>query len=107
MLGESNASSSKKGAFMWFKEIYSTCLLIFCSIIVLTVIFEENTTLSQFSSWAAFFVFWIALYWLSMVEGGQVRTVLQSIHLCCYYIKCLYSFLVVVVVVVFFCDRID
>ena len=74
MLGESNASSSKKGAFMWFKEIYSTCLLIFCSIIVLTVIFEENTTLSQFSSWAAFFVFWIALYWLSMVEGGQVRT---------------------------------
>jgi hypothetical protein len=71
MLG-GNTASSKKGAFLWFKEIYSTCLLIFCSIIVLTVIFEENTTISQFSAWAAFFIFWIALYWLSMVEGGQV-----------------------------------
>jgi hypothetical protein len=69
---------------MWFKEIYSTCLLIFCSIIVLTVIFEKNTTLSQFSAWAAFFVFWIALYWLSMVEGGQVRTSKYSVMLLSY-----------------------
>jgi len=60
---------------MWFKEIYSTCLLIFCSIIVLTVIFQENSTLSQFNAWAAFFVFWVSLYWLSMVEGGQASLV--------------------------------
>jgi len=60
---------------MWFKEIYSTCLLIFCSIIVLTVIFQENSTLSQFNAWVAFFIFFISLYWLSMVEGGQASLV--------------------------------
>ena len=77
MLAEdSNASSkSKKGLFMWFKEIYSTLLLIFCSIIVITVIFQKNTKVSESSAWAAFFVFWIALYWLSMVEGGQASLV--------------------------------
>mmetsp|Transcript_26925 Transcript_26925/g.74013 ORF Transcript_26925/g.74013 Transcript_26925/m.74013 type:complete len:531 (+) Transcript_26925:69-1661(+) len=72
---DTSRTTSKKGIFMWFKEIYSTCLLIFCSIIVLTVIFENNTKLSEKSSWAAFFVFWIALYWLSMVEGGQASLV--------------------------------
>jgi len=75
MLSETVASPSKKGLFMWFKEIYSTCLLIFCSIIVLTVIFQENSTLSQFNAWVAFFVFFISLYWLSMVEGGQASLV--------------------------------
>jgi len=60
---------------MWFKEIYSTCLLIFCSIIVLTVIFQENSTLAQFNAWVAFFIFFISLYWLSMVEGGQASLV--------------------------------
>jgi hypothetical protein len=64
-----------KGAFMWFKEVYSTLLLIFCTVIVLTVIFDQNTKLSESSSWVAFFVFWIALYWLSMVEGGQASLV--------------------------------
>lgn len=72
---DTSRNSSSKGIFMWFKEIYSTCLLIFCSIIVLTVIFEKNTKLSESSSWAAFFVFWVALYWLSMVEGGQASLV--------------------------------
>jgi len=75
MLSETVASPSKKGLFMWFKEIYSTCLLIFCSIIVLTVIFQENSTLSQFNAWVAFFIFFISLYWLSMVEGGQASLV--------------------------------
>lgn len=81
MLGEESAKptdgtpSSKKGIFMWFKEIYSTCLLIFCSIIVLTVIFEKNTKISEATAWGAFFLFWIALYWLSMVEGGQASLV--------------------------------
>jgi len=76
MLAEdTNRVSSKKGAFMWFKEIYSTCLLLFCSLIVITVMFQNNTKLSEKSSWAAFFVFWISLYWLSMVEGGQASLV--------------------------------
>jgi len=76
MLAEdSSGSTSKKGWFMWFKEIYSTLLLIFCSVIVLTIIFQNNTPLSSSSSWAAFFIFWIALYWLSMVEGGQASLV--------------------------------
>jgi len=75
MLSETVASPSKKGLFMWFKEIYSTCLLIFCSIIVLTVIFQENSTLSQFNAWVAFFIFFISLYWLSMDEGGQASLV--------------------------------
>mmetsp|Transcript_13769 Transcript_13769/g.34603 ORF Transcript_13769/g.34603 Transcript_13769/m.34603 type:complete len:529 (-) Transcript_13769:426-2012(-) len=76
MLAEdANTPKSKKGLFMWFKEIYSTLLLIFCSVIVLTVIFQNNTKLSAKSSWAAFFIFWIALYWLSMVEGGQASLV--------------------------------
>ena len=60
---------------MWFKEIYSTCLLLFCSLIVLTMIFQKNTKLFESSSWATFFVFLISLYWLSMVEGGQTSLV--------------------------------
>lgn len=75
MLVENNEAAPKKGAFMWFKEIYSTLLLIFCAIIVLTVIFEKNTKLSESSPWIAFFIFWISLYWLSMVEGGQASLV--------------------------------
>jgi hypothetical protein len=77
MLAEDSkaSSKSKKGLFMWFKEIYSSLLLIFCSIIVITVIFQKNTKVSESSAWAAFFVFFIALYWLSMVEGGQASLV--------------------------------
>jgi len=75
MLTEDKNAPSTKSAFMWFKEIYSTALLIFCSIVVLTVIFQQNTTLSSSSAWVAFFIFWLALYWLSMVEGGQASLV--------------------------------
>jgi len=75
MLVEDNATRSKKTLFMWFKEIYSTLLLIFCSIIVITVMFQQNTKLSTTSPWIAFVVFWISLYWLSMVEGGQASLV--------------------------------
>jgi hypothetical protein len=77
MLAEEQAPgpAPKKGLFMWFKEIYSSCLLIFCSIIVLTMIFQNNTTVSVVNSWLAFFVFWVSLYWLSMVEGGQASLV--------------------------------
>jgi len=68
-------STEPKSAFMWFKEIYSTILLGFCTVIVMTYIFYQNTTLSQKSPWIAFFIFWPALYWLSMVEGGQASLV--------------------------------
>jgi len=64
-----------KTAFLYFKEIYSTILLIFCTVVVMTYIFYQNTTLSQKSPWIAFFIFWPALYWLSMVEGGQASLV--------------------------------
>merc|ERR1711897_16186 len=64
-----------KTAFLYFKEIYSTILLIFCTVVVMTYIFYQNTTLSQRSPWIAFFIFWPALYWLSMVEGGQASLV--------------------------------
>jgi len=72
---ETRSAGTSKSAFMWFKEIYSTLLLIFCSVIVLTVIFKNNTKLSESSEWVAFVVFWVALYWLSMVEGGQASLV--------------------------------
>merc|ERR1719188_2785323 len=41
----------------------------------MTSFFDNNTTLSQKSPWIAFFIFWPALYWLSMVEGGQASLV--------------------------------
>jgi len=75
MLADADAPAQKKGAFMWFKEIYSSLLLIFCSVIVMGMIFEKNTTLSAVNPWLAFFVFWVSLYWLSMVEGGQASLV--------------------------------
>jgi len=65
----------EKGAFMWFKEIYSSALLLFCTVIVMTQFFQYNTTLASKSPWIAFFIFWPALYWLSMVEGGQASLV--------------------------------
>merc|ERR1712176_1347066 len=69
------APKPEKGAFMWFKEIYSSALLLFCTVIVMTQFFQYNTTLASKSPWIAFFIFWPALYWLSMVEGGQASLV--------------------------------
>ena len=67
-------ANQKKSAMMiiYIKEAYSTCLLIFCSIIVMTMMFQNNTTVSaNLGGWASFFIFWISLYWLGMVEGEQ------------------------------------
>jgi len=75
LVEDTDATGSKKSAFIWFKEIYSSLLLIFCSIIVISLMFQENTKLSTTSPWIAFFIFWISLYWLSMVEGGQASLV--------------------------------
>jgi silicon transporter len=58
------------------REIYSTILLIFCTVIVLAVIFTRETKLAEaVNPWVAFVVLWLALIWLSMVEGGQASLV--------------------------------
>ena len=41
----------------------------------MTAIFQNNTTLSSKNEWVAFFVLWISLAWLSIVEGGQASIV--------------------------------
>jgi len=54
------------------KYTYSSLLLIFCIVIVMGCIFTEQTELSHKTHPAvAFFVLWIAIIWLTMVEGGQ------------------------------------
>ncbi|KAL7564269.1 hypothetical protein ACA910_014333 [Epithemia clementina (nom. ined.)] len=58
------------------KAIYSVALLIFSVIIVMALIFEEQTSLSQDVHPAlAFVLIWVALIWLSLVEGGQASMV--------------------------------
>jgi silicon transporter len=55
-----------------FKYAYSTGLLIFSIVIVMALIFGEDTKLSQDVHPAlAFCVICFALIWLAMVEGGQ------------------------------------
>lgn len=59
-----------------FRDVYSTCLLIFCTVIVMALIFTSNTKVGNESHPAvAFCVLWLALIWLSMVEGGQASLV--------------------------------
>jgi len=59
-----------------FKEVYSTLLLIFCTIITVAIIFDKNTTLAQdLHEWVAFAILWIAIIWLAYVEGGQASLV--------------------------------
>ena len=60
----------------WFKDIYSTALLIFCTVIITAVIFQGNTHLAHsVHPWAAYILLWAGLAWLSMVEGGQASLV--------------------------------
>ncbi|CAB9503665.1 expressed unknown protein [Seminavis robusta] len=59
-----------------FKEVYSTCLLIFSSAIVCALIFTGETKVaSEAHPAVAFIVLWLAIIWLSMVEGGQASCV--------------------------------
>eukprot|EP00977_Amphora_coffeiformis_P009163 scaffold2092_cov144-Amphora_coffeaeformis.AAC.4 len=65
---------SKTG--MLIRDIYSTLLLIFSTIIVVAVIFGENTNLSEkIHPIITFVILFAALIWLSMVEGGQASLV--------------------------------
>lgn len=59
-----------------FKNIYSTILLIFATTIIIGLIFTGKTSLADSTSPVlAFFLLWIAVLWLSMVEGGQASLV--------------------------------
>eukprot|EP00957_Ditylum_brightwellii_P179752 13693205-Ditylum_brightwellii.AAC.1 len=54
------------------KNVYSTILLIFSIVIVMGLIFTEQTKLAQDVHPAlAFVVLWGLILWLGMVEGGQ------------------------------------
>ncbi|KAL7559842.1 hypothetical protein ACA910_015379 [Epithemia clementina (nom. ined.)] len=58
------------------KAIYSVALLIFSVIIVMALIFDEQTKLSRDVHPAlAFVLIWVALLWLCLVEGGQASMV--------------------------------
>jgi len=78
-LPDKQASSSQSHVqkyFMMFKDVYSTILLIFCTVIVTATIFDNNTKVAKQSHpVVAYIVLWVVLVWLSMVEGGQASLV--------------------------------
>lgn len=62
--------------WMIFKELYSTALLVFCSVIVITLIFQTNTTIAKAAHpVVAFLLLWVSIIWLAYVEGGQASLV--------------------------------
>lgn len=59
-----------------FKSIYSVGLLIFSIALVMGLIFTEQTKVSsEVSPYLAFVAIWVAIIWLTMVEGGQASLV--------------------------------
>jgi len=59
-----------------FKSVYSMALLIFSVVCIMALIGLEQTKLSEESHpVAAYFLIWIAILWLTMVEGGQASLV--------------------------------
>uniref|UniRef100_A0A7S2H182 Silicon transporter n=1 Tax=Helicotheca tamesis TaxID=374047 RepID=A0A7S2H182_9STRA len=69
-------SHERNPACEMVKNIYSSCLLIFSIVIVMGLIFTEQTKLSNDVHPAlAFFVLWGLVIWLGMVEGGQASLV--------------------------------
>jgi len=59
-----------------FKNFYSTILLIFSAIAIHGLIFTKQTGLSESgSSIGACILFWAAIIWLAMIEGGQASHV--------------------------------
>lgn len=68
--------SETSGVLNTIKNVYSTILLIFSIVLVAGLIFTEQTRLSKDVHPAlAFIVMWIAVFWLSIVEGGQASFV--------------------------------
>jgi len=59
-----------------FKQIYSTIALIFSIVCIMALIAKEMTGLSQDAHPAvAYIAIWVAILWLTMVEGGQASLV--------------------------------
>lgn len=55
---------------------YSVCILVFSAVIVMALIFSENTKIaSDVHPAFAFMLIWVALIWLAMVEGGQASLI--------------------------------
>jgi len=66
----------EKGPIVLFKNFYSTCLLIFSAVAIHGLIFTQQTNFSENNgSIGAFFLFWAAIVWLAMIEGGQASHV--------------------------------
>merc|ERR1712087_617900 len=64
------------GPLVLFKNFYSTLLLIFAAVTIHGLIFTEQTQFSEKNgSLGAFFLFWAAIIWLAMIEGGQASHV--------------------------------
>lgn len=69
-------AKSIKSPWKTFKNIYSSVLLIFSTVLITAAIFTQQTGLSQeIHPGAVFVILWLALIWLSMVEGGQASLV--------------------------------
>jgi len=59
-----------------FKGVYSTILLIFSIVIIMGLIATQQTNLSaDFHPALAYVFIWVAIFWLTMVEGGQASLV--------------------------------
>jgi len=59
-----------------FKGVYSTILLIFSIFIIMGLIATQQTNLSaDFHPALAYVFIWVAIFWLTMVEGGQASLV--------------------------------
>ena len=58
-----------------FKYLYSMTLLVFCVILVMACIFEKQSKAAEepynIHPVGAFFIFWLLIVWLGMMEGGQ------------------------------------
>lgn len=72
-MGDSSALSNPLNAF---KGFYSMCLLIFSIVCIMGLIATKQTNLSADAHPAAAYVLiWVAILWLTMVEGGQASLV--------------------------------
>ena len=59
-----------------FKCVCSSAVLLFSIVLVMASIAVQNTRISQYvHPIVAFVVIWVAVFWLSMVEGGQAALV--------------------------------
>lgn len=69
-------AEGETGPLVLIKNVYSTILLIFSAISIHGLIFTHQTGFSSdYNSVGAFFLFWAAIIWLAMIEGGQASHV--------------------------------